>query len=880
MSNDPLNTGTVKLFLNVIGEESGRFEIKEPVGFDALNFVLKQDTKRYGRDVSFSDVELTFYKKTNRKAFDKLIELDKTQGFESQVQFIIQVDGTDFVQGELEFSKRFTDQYTYFKVNVLQSSNQAKIKRKQDIKVSLFSDVDLEGNEITPIQTYKILQKSKPVVQVSSWLKTDLRVSTGISEGFNALYQNPLRNLTSTGIDNSLTFIRSFTTANNDVMANADDFKLIEAENDLTDNTIKFEDIKIKYQVPVGESFEDPPSWFFQEVEIGFLIHIGVDPAPSTFSSEFDLAFTYVFNGTVNTPDGLLNEYLVTITDVTYTLPTIGRDLSLWGIFNLGRLFTVTEWVSGNITISSTATGIDSVITGVRLIDAQKQVVKSINGNTVIAPRFDQGGQFYDNFIFNGRLIRQITDKPFQVEFKSIANQLQEFNCDYQSNENTVDIANYSDFYNNVEIAAFNNVDFGEPFEDFGIQYNERYLINEVRVKYKSFEQDKDEKNTIDAVHTEAQYLVPNNKTENKKEIDGLFTRDPFKLEFLRVRNTQSDGTTSLSGDDDIFILDVIELAPNTTRTITASFTHNIDGDGNVDLLNDGTFNWTLLGFNVGDSFTIDATENTGNYTVVESTFNVVTLQPIGFTPTFGGVSLTTVTYPITDVLYTNRTNEGFSNIEGVANPNDYSNLNYTIRRNLEYWKSYISTAMRFNQRNVTNTFFINEPTLKTTKTGESEVVEISGIEKTDLDNAILSPNMIKTTVTGVDFYTHANMVSQIRENKGFFRIADNLGRMLKVHPIKTDYTWSTNVLDIEAEIRQESEFVTINKIGGIIEISETGYPVDLVYPINYVTDYNYIQLFDNNSVPLTNKTLYNFVKVNGVAYNSIEELTIALSEL
>lgn len=886
MSNEPLNTGGVKLYLDFVNDGSDPIQIEEPTGFDALNFNLKQESKRYGRDVVFGDTELTFYKNINPVAFDRLIEINNIDGFESEVLFIIQVDGVDFTHGELEFSKAVTDSITYFTVEVLQNSNEAKIKRKKSIKVDLFSSQDLEENPIDPVQTHSILLKAKPAIQTSKWLKTDFWIYTGQTFIPNYFHQNPIQQLSEDSIQDYLTWLSSFSEADNTSIDDFDNFKIIAAQSDLTDNVMSFTDIAIKFSIPTGQPFEQAGSWVdFNYPKIVFKGHIG-ETAVQDFNVLLDLDFNYEFVRTYQigdeyfplpvsiTPTDEYDEYLVTIPNQEFTLPTIARDTGFWGLFSLGRIQTVTDWVSGEVSISSTATGIDSVITGVRLIDAQKQVIKSINGNPVNAPDFDVGGEHYGNFIFNGKLIRQITDEPFNIAFKDIEEHLQELNYDYQSNETEVDILYYGDYYKNEEITAFGGI----PFKDFEIIYNERYLINQFDYKYKSFEQDKDETNTRDAVHTETQYLIPNNKTENTKPIDVPFTRDPFRIKFLQERNVQSDGTTSLNGDDDTFILDCIELSPDTTRTITASMTHNLD-NGNVQLLNDGSFNWGLLGFNVGDSFTIDASQNVGLYTVETITFNIITLTPVGV-PNFNGQSLTTVTYPITNVLYTNRTNEGFSNIEGVQNPDNYSNLNYTIRRNLELWKPYISTAMRYNQKNVVNTLFINDPELVTTKTGEQPIIEVSGIEKQDLNNAILSPHILNPTITGVDFYTHSNLINSIRSGKGFVRVADTANRMLKVHIKDSSYSWKYNTLDIEAEVRLENEFVTIDKIGNIIKVDETGYDPSRVYPFDYVTNGNFIQVFDNNSVPLINKTRYDFVKINNITYNSIDELAIAISEL
>ena len=57
---------------------------------------------------------------------------------------------------------------------------------------------------------------------------------------------------------------------------------------------------------------------------------------------------------------------------------------------------------------------------------------------TLDSPRFDFGGEFYDQFAFDGKLIRQFTDKPFNVTFKDLMEGIQEVNADYQINDDSV----------------------------------------------------------------------------------------------------------------------------------------------------------------------------------------------------------------------------------------------------------------------------------------------------------------------------------------------------------------------------------------------------------------------------------------------------------
>ena len=52
----------LRFFLNFKNDNTGLVEVSEPVKFDASNFIIDQDSKRYGRDVIYGseDASLEF----------------------------------------------------------------------------------------------------------------------------------------------------------------------------------------------------------------------------------------------------------------------------------------------------------------------------------------------------------------------------------------------------------------------------------------------------------------------------------------------------------------------------------------------------------------------------------------------------------------------------------------------------------------------------------------------------------------------------------------------------------------------------------------------------------------------------------------------------
>jgi hypothetical protein len=843
-------TYTLEHWLDFRSDGTGMVQIDEPVGFDSSNFVVKQDKNRYGRDVSFSGAkaEFTFVNQTGLfdSPFQKLLDYDLIYGYESDVQYILREDGIDYVVGELDFKDKVTDQINEFTCSAIQVSDEAKLKRRVDTKVDLFSDEDIDGNVIVPVSTENILLKAKPVIKISEWFcpNNQLHVFNGDPNyGFNHMFA-----VQTFEIQDSLSWI-------SDLNTSAPDIKLIEAVNNLTNVELDISNLTI-------------------DSNAGFSLYyrIGVDynSATEVELNNFGLAASG-FNQ-------------------TYALPniSIGNSLWLYFKFNVVNLGNIAEFFTGITKITVKSTAIDSVTEGVRLIEAMRQVATSINPSYVVdAPRFEYGGEHYDNFIFNGNLIRGRKEDngdnvPFVLSWKSIKEHLVELNCDYQINGTEIFVGEYGDFYPNTEIAVFEQA----PDTIFELGYNDRYTINEFNWKYKKYNQDKDDENTIDGVHTESENTVQNNRVENTKSINVEFIRDPFMLETTRAKAVEVRATTSLSQDDQVFIFDVVDLPPNATNSFTVPLTHGIDDQGNLDLLNDGTFNWQLLGFIVGDSFTLIDTDNAGVYTIEEINTNILTLSITSITPSAIGLELTGVEYPLTNVAYTIRTDEGFDLIENILAPEVFGNLRYTIKRNiLNYWGSYLKTASIYNDLSIRNTYFKNGGNLVSQYNGGAILEEKADIQQSELSDAIVSPVESKTKVL-CTFEAYRDLEEKIKSETltgtrgGFVRIYDNENRMRKGFVKMSDYTLSTEELELELEELFESEFTDISNSGSSYIINEVGYSQDIVPVLEYTTNGDYIQFFDAITRPLTNRIRYDFVTVNGVGYSSMVELVIAIESL
>ena len=863
-------------YLNFKNDSTGLVEITEPVKFDGASFTVEQDKGRYGRDISYGneEVSLEFYEGTFDNGLTmglfQLLDYHKTYGFESEVEFILKKNGVNFTVGLLDFQMAKTDLLTYFECKIIQENNRAIINRRKDINVDVFSDKDLDLNTITPLITENILLKAKPVLQVSEWKSVGEKIFSADSLNpveywcvFNLAQTN-----TSSGIDNSLNWLEDTIYTNN--ILNAERFGILYAQNRL--NEIKVTaTIDMTYVVTQGVL----PDFGL----VALYLCWGDTFDPSASSTTRHILYNDTWGSTVEKTVVLNDTFEFTIEEVNQG----GKVWLFWAVIGAVDCNVDITHRNFNAKVQATSTAIDSVIKGVRYIDLFKQNIKSISGLNIDAPKFTSGGEFYDQFAFNGKLIRQYTDKPFYVNFKDLTEGLQEVNADYQINQNDVFVGQYDDFYNNVDLGGY----LQAPDSEFSNNFNDRYSINAFNYSYKTFEQNKDENDTIDSIHTDAQFLLPNKLVENVKKVEVNYIRDPFSIEASRRQGINTKESTSLDNDDKVFLIDVHPLLDFPNGGFGLRLLMRMS-NGKLEILNntlngEGTpFDWTLLGFIVGTNFSITAGVNIGSYIVYSLEKEKVVLTPFGFTPTFEGDGFIKTQYTLNDVFYVNRTNQGFTEILNLSSGDNYSNLRYSIKRNMNHWQSYLKTASKYKPNGIIqNTFFKNNGLLSTKYGSETDAtIEGANINVTDLNDAILSPMFYKTKVIA-EFETVKTLLDNLATQKGFIRVVDTNERVLKIHPTKLDYEWATNLLTIEGEQRNESDFVTIDTVGtNLVKINEVGYDSIILKRKWFKIDSFFVTLYDFNSIPLITPTRIEKIKVNGIIYTTSITLSDALNGL
>ena len=890
-----------KHFLNFISlPDIGTIEIGEPIGFDKASYKVKQDDKRFGRDIIIAneDTELTFTRDFFEQmtitqilpngnifnnaslGFDYLIDIFNNEGYEGKIEYIIQKDNITFSTGIFSYSTASVE-FDNIKVKIIQNTNREIIKRLEDTDVDAFNDTALDGRTITPCETTNILLKSKPIIQQSIYEKSFAISSLTVAK-FYSLSLN--RNIVLAEIDNTLTAFsdvvyhpldgvnREMTLQ--ELMAGGFNYinvsegqsnKLIKANT-----TINQINVKIKFKASMrsrngnAENFiyyimKSEPSQFFENyLNKNFEKVIEV---PLTSSTYIDVDLNIDFNSNI----------ILNAGEILYGGYSALNNTSFVD-FNI---------INSEITFTVTSTSIDTIVKGVRLIDLVKHNVKSLADVEVIAPDYDVNGEHYDNFAFNGLLLGQITDKPFNNKFKELIGFTDETCSDYQVNPNTVEILPYNEFYTDELLAEFEEL----PSFSTNTKYNKRYTLKTADFKYKrsSSERETNGQNSIDDVHTETQKFITDTVDSNLKvEINHI--RSAFLIEQARQRAFDNQQTTSLQNDDNLFLLKCVPLAPSSEGGFSAVLLQQVDSTtNNLKILNnnidgDGIdFNWTLLGFKVGDAFYIDLGTNAGVYTVISITSTILELDKVVGVPTFTGEEFIKLRWYFTDVLYTNQTNEGYTLIEGVANPTDYSNLDYSWARNIQRWFPYLATATKFKPNGIIKTAsFKTNGNLITQKFGESQSLADSG----DIDNAIISTNKIlNPNIHSVKVYAPfdevTELIDDIQDKKGYVKVNLNDGRTVKGYVKELDYSYIKEELDLDIEEKFEGDFMEITSDG----ITYPQYP-NKNNLNSFQINNNFVVLFDENENQMYPPVRFTKIKINGVQFTDLTTFTDALTTL
>ena len=247
---------TFKHYLNFLSLPTvGKIRISEPFGFDGSSFKIKQDDKRFGRDVYIADeeIELEFtreeFERLNEPqrqlngqvinhaslGFDYLLDVFQNEGWEGKVEHIIEDENNvEFIRGNFDMFTAVVS-FDSIKFKIIQDTNRELIKRLEDTEINAFSSVAIDEREIIPCGTVDVLLKALPISDFSNW---QMNTQTAFNS-LNLERFNPFMNLVTFGVQNSLVpFDNRIDTNFEDAVNN---FTYVKAVNQLSNGKISFD---------------------------------------------------------------------------------------------------------------------------------------------------------------------------------------------------------------------------------------------------------------------------------------------------------------------------------------------------------------------------------------------------------------------------------------------------------------------------------------------------------------------------------------------------------------------------------------------------------------------------------------------------------------
>jgi hypothetical protein len=750
------------------------YEIDEPFGFDKAMF--KVEKKRHSRNVikaDFDDVELH---RTLNHQFDLVASELQLFGWQCDIDYILLIDNIEFKIGQIDglASHIFKD---FVKIKIIQDSLVSFVGKNENIEIDAFSNKSLKGQTITPCQTHKIWFKPKPINQKSEWGEKVL----GSTVNFFGIRVMPIVNsLISFGVETSYSPFNFQPTVilgslNESNHAN----RLLTAKNTLENVSINIKNLNI-----IGLQ----GSFFFLNI-----VRYFYNSDTNTINVVESIPLIPNLSAYENPTDININQ--------TFNFPSISAGESIYINLNITNVFSWESYSCEGVEITGTSIAIGSVVKGIRLRDFIKHKIESVGGvynDTVFnTPLYE------NNFVMNGRMIGGLDDLPFHATFKnSLETFCDEAFADFEIIDDDINIKPVKDFYLNSESES---LDIATEHL-YSLKPNSDLSLNTIEIGFKKSSADRtgNNRNTTDAVHTNMQLRYDTERADAIKKIEFDHIRCDFLLEEQRRKaNVVEEKTTALENDENLFAVDCVPMTPNFTNTFTRFLRGQVEVPSQImTILSDGTFKWTNLGMVVGQTIQEGGT----SLQITQITdFQLKALRlnnPFAQTSTFEFNA--TITYVIQGVPYLKRTNEGFSVINGIENPQTYGNLNFSLKRifnrHLDWW---LNAGQFLVGKNIDVKKIAINDKLETRLTSES-VLTIDKAPTIIADGGFLSGFVLNCKVFS-DFETALNIVNN--RNK-FISVEVKNSVVLSGWLKDFQYNWRSNELFLDLELTKESLYL------------------------------------------------------------------------
>lgn len=704
-------------------------EINEPIGFDKVDFNLTRSESLHSISSNFAgnSIEFEFHKDVHINVFDAIIQEYEVNGFLGDVMLFINYNGNELFKGSFDFSTTQTDMLNYLKCQIVNKDKLYLLDKNKNIAVDLLSDKDLEQNTVTPAPISTLSLPPVELFRESIWEDTEVRdYLFGGGTAFNNAQNTPKYEINDS--PTWMSFAEAF--AGNDLRP----FQLVSAKENL-------KDINITIEYESGTNFQLSAGGSMEALQVELWLYYG-EERPDLSNGDWAIQANKVQLTSINVDNYPQTFPLPNL--LTYNIPALPRGSGIWIAWRAIGSISSTALLhntGSKITINGTSTNFYSLTNSIKYTELVKNAVKKAsNINNVV-----WNVNHYDNtYAFNGNLLRDITDKGFEVKWQDIAKQLNERNLGAYYAESTDTLV--IDHRNNILGTDFTGLigSYGDyAKKDFYfVTEDENFIVNKFSYKYGKYQAQKEDNVSGNnaTVHGESEWYIANKTFEGSIDVDLPFVRDSFMIEDIRQKALEYKEDTATNEDSTVILVETRLNSPALQVTETINVNANWDDPFQV-FQNDGSFSWLRLGIDTLQAVYVNGVEYYGSGIF---TANKIILSAFTPPPPLNGLMTITITYSV------------LADRVAVLS-NGLLNQSFSVRQNIEYWRQTLNVANYYNQLPITNTIY-----------KENKDASINGlIENSDIVpiNALHTPRVIDSKVLiSVDdyFYLKNNKIGYI----------------------------------------------------------------------------------------------------------------------
>lgn len=657
MANEPKNLYQLEDFfrLFVMGVY---YYIDEPVNWDKISIKGERDKDYFGLNYEFIDdkVTLTFPQGEGMEIIRGVYGL---QGGDGKIVFeygYIQ-EGIKKVQfiGNLNLNTyHITDEGV--ECSVEKTAFEGLLRTRYETKIALNATEDLDGNGVTPPAPIYVKLHSKQIKKYGKAQQVEEFEPTGsnVSGNFSSFYIQPD---TSNIVKQEVEEMQAMPLGASNVAPQTEKrFQFIAKE--AGKGTVTF---SVKATIRIQNLFNSVGAW-------------NLTGQIALVRNNSEISFTAPMNARLS--GSTASKTVITPMEFTISLQAnwqIGDEVYCYisGTKNNdGGYVALTAW-EGYVEIMQETKAPASVCLGYKLFDAFNHVVRCITGkeNAVQSGFFGPDGCASKFMITNGYQIRnfEVSQRPVQISLQELMEGVHPIwfvGLQYSQDETGDDVVlleKAPSFFGSKRIYHCARV------WDYEEQHIKELTFNEAEIGYQKFAEE--DINTLDEFNTYQQYLLPITTYKAKYSKKSRFIASGYSIEIARREQFKESPSTSLSTDDDIFIVSYL------TERKYKNVTFNLSGvfmelNRPVDLQVGETFKIARTGgSNNNTTFTIVAKDDSG----VEK----YRVSPAPTTDSGVGDLEILISGPVAE------RNEAFDVVQGVISPESAYNLRISPKRML-----------------------------------------------------------------------------------------------------------------------------------------------------------------------------------------------------